>query len=104
AAMKAVIEVLRRPDFLPRVRDVAALLRSACRTGPVTGVQGAGLLLGLRTRSRAVSIRDALLARDILVGTSADPHVLRLLPPLILEAEHVARLVQALGELGDASL
>jgi 4-aminobutyrate aminotransferase-like enzyme len=58
----------------------------------------------LKTRPRAAAVRDALLARDILVGTSADPHILRLLPPLILETEHVQRLAQALEELTDAPL
>ena len=37
---------------------------------------------------------DALLARDILAGTSADPHVVRLLPPLVLEEEHVDLLAR----------
>ena len=40
-------------------------------------------------------------ARDILTGTSADSHVLRLLPPLILTVEHVQRLATALEELTD---
>jgi 4-aminobutyrate aminotransferase-like enzyme len=60
-------------------------------------------LLGLRTQPRAAAVRDALLARDILTGTSADPHVLRLLPALILNTDHVRRLAAALEELADAS-
>jgi acetylornithine/succinyldiaminopimelate/putrescine aminotransferase len=46
----------------------------------------------------------ALLARDILVGTSADPNMLRLLPPLILSTDHVQRLAKALEDLTDAPL
>ena len=42
----------------------------------------------------------ALLARDILAGTSADPHILRLLPPFILEDEHVELLRAALLDIG----
>jgi hypothetical protein len=49
-------------------------------------------------------VRDALLEHDILAGTSADPHVLRLLPSLTLTGEHVERLATALGEIGNASL
>jgi 4-aminobutyrate aminotransferase-like enzyme len=45
-----------------------------------------------------------LLERDILTGTSADPHMLRLLPPLILTIEHVQRLAAALEDLTDAPL
>jgi 4-aminobutyrate aminotransferase-like enzyme len=49
-------------------------------------------------------VRDALIAKDILTGTSADPHVLRLLPPLILTVEHVQLLAAALEDLTDAML
>ncbi len=104
AAIKAVIHAIRDEDLLARVRDTSAAIRSSCIVGPVIGVQGQGFLLGLKTRPRAASIRDALLARDILTGTSADPHVLRLLPPLILMPEHVQRLAAALKELTDAPL
>jgi 4-aminobutyrate aminotransferase-like enzyme len=44
-------------------------------------------------------VRDALLERDILAGTSGDAHVLRLLPPLILETRHVEQLARALDEI-----
>ena len=98
AAMCVVIDTIRRDNLLARVRDVSAYVRERCAVGPVTGFQGAGFLLGLRTRVPAVKVRDALLARDILTGTSADPHVLRLLPPLVLERRHIDDLLDALGE------
>jgi acetylornithine/succinyldiaminopimelate/putrescine aminotransferase len=86
------------------VREASAAVRATCVGGVVESVQGRGLLLGLRTKPKAAAVRDALLARDILTGTSADPHVLRLLPPLILTVEHVQRLAAALEELTDAPL
>ena len=104
AAIKTVIEVIRQDELLANVRDVSAALRARCRVGPVEGFQGRGFLLGLKTRPKAASVRDALHERDILTGTSADPHVLRLLPPLILSVEHVQRLGDALEELTDATL
>jgi acetylornithine aminotransferase/acetylornithine/N-succinyldiaminopimelate aminotransferase len=67
--------------------------------GPVTAVQGAGLLLGLRTTRPAREVVAELLRRDVLAGGSADPHVLRLLPPLVLAPEHVDRVAEALAEL-----
>jgi acetylornithine/succinyldiaminopimelate/putrescine aminotransferase len=99
AAIKTVLEVIRDEKLLANVRDVSAAVRSTCVVGPVVGVQGRGFLLGLKTKPKATAVRDALLARDILTGTSADPHVLRLLPPLILSAEHVKRLRDALEDL-----
>jgi acetylornithine/succinyldiaminopimelate/putrescine aminotransferase len=104
AAIKTVIEVIQRDNLLANVRDVSAQIRATCVVGPVESIQGRGFLLGLKTRAKAAAVRDALLARDILVGTSADPHMLRLLPPLILAAEHVQRLAAALEELTDAPL
>jgi acetylornithine/succinyldiaminopimelate/putrescine aminotransferase len=104
AVIEAVIETLESDDVLANVREMSALIRERCCVGPVASIQGAGLLLGLKTRVKATALRDALLARDILSGTSADPNVVRLLPPLILEAGHVAQLAQALEELNDESL
>jgi acetylornithine/N-succinyldiaminopimelate aminotransferase len=104
AAIEAVIDTIAAENLLARVREVSADIRSRCMIGPVVSMQGAGFLLGLRTKPRAAAVRDALLDRDILTGTSADPHVLRLLPPLILESHDVDRLVAALGELRDESL
>jgi len=104
AAIKTVLEVIRDEKLLANVRDVSAMVRSTCVVGPVVAAQGRGFLLGLRTKPKATAVRDALLARDILTGTSADPHVLRLLPPLILTAEHVKRLREALEDLNDATL
>jgi acetylornithine/N-succinyldiaminopimelate aminotransferase len=104
AAIKTVIEVIGRDHLLKNVRDVSAAIRATCVTGPVESIQGRGFLLGLKTRAKAAAVRDALLARDILVGTSADPYMLRLLPPLILSTDHVRTLAKALEELTDAPL
>src|SRR6185437_2410144 len=81
AAVEAVIEAIESEGLLERVRSVGELIRSRCLVGPVTGYQGAGLLVGLRTSRPARQVHAALLERDIFTGTSADAHVLRLLPP-----------------------
>ena len=104
AAIKTVLEVIETDGLLAQVRDTAALIRATCVRGPVTGTCGAGLLTGLRTAPPAAAVHAALLRQDILTGTSADPHVLRLLPPLILNARHVARLAEALEELDRETL
>jgi acetylornithine/succinyldiaminopimelate/putrescine aminotransferase len=104
AAISTVIDVINRDKLLANVRSVSTAIRNTCQVGPVESIQGRGLLLGLKVRPKATAVRDALLARDILVGTSADPHMLRLLPPLILSTEHVQRLAAALEDLTDAAL
>jgi len=99
AAILAVIETIRDESLLERVLAVSARIRESCIRGPVTAVQGRGLLLGLRTGVPARQVRDALLERDILAGTSGDSHILRLLPALTLGEGEVDMLSRALGEI-----
>jgi acetylornithine/succinyldiaminopimelate/putrescine aminotransferase len=99
ALISTVIKVIRRDGLLDNVRALSAELRERAVVGPVQSVQGRGFLLGLRCRRPAKEIQAELLARDLLVGTSSDPQVVRLLPPLTLTREHVDRLVAALAEL-----
>lgn len=95
----ATIEGDGGEPLLPRVRATSALIRETCQVGPVAGIQGEGLLLGLRVTRPAREVLADLLARGILAGSSADPKVVRLLPPLVLEPEHVQTLAQALSEI-----
>ena len=99
AAIEAVIATIHETHLLENVRRLSARLREECLTGPVTSIQGGGFLLGLRTTRPAAEIRDTLLQRGILTGTSGDPRILRLLPPLVLEDSHVDQLVNALTEI-----
>jgi acetylornithine/N-succinyldiaminopimelate aminotransferase len=99
AAIEAVIATIRDENLLENVRTLSEQIRATCRVGPVTAVQGAGFLLGLVCSRPAKEIQAELLGHDILAGTSADPRVLRLLPPYTLETGHVARLAAALAEI-----
>jgi acetylornithine/succinyldiaminopimelate/putrescine aminotransferase len=100
ALVSTVLRVIGRDGLLANVRTLSAELRHRAVTGPVESVQGQGFLLGLRCRRPAKDVQAELLARDILVGTSSDPKVVRLLPPLTLAREHVDALVAALADLG----
>lgn len=99
ALVLAVIRTIRADDLLSRVRRLSSRLARECLVGPVTSVQGMGFLLGLRTSRPAREVLDELLRRGILAGSSADPHVVRLLPPLVLRDRHVDLLVAALREI-----
>jgi acetylornithine/succinyldiaminopimelate/putrescine aminotransferase len=99
AVAEAVIEVIESESLLANVRLVSTYIRSNCVIGPVTGVQGAGFLLGLKTSRPAKEVQAALLAKNILTGTSADPHILRLLPAYILNEGHVDQLSDALSRI-----
>jgi acetylornithine/succinyldiaminopimelate/putrescine aminotransferase len=99
AAMEAVIEAIESEDLLANVRRVSDYIRRACIVGPVRAIQGEGLLLGLRTSRPAKQIQAELLEGGILAGTANDSHILRLLPPFILQEEHVDMLRDALASL-----
>jgi len=103
AAIEAVIEAIESEGLLANVRRVAAYIRETCIVGPVVAHQGAGFLTGLRTRVPAKQVQAALLERDILTGTSSDPHIVRLLPPYVLEEAHVDLLRAALEDLPTAA-
>lgn len=99
AAILAVIETIEDEKLLHNVRQREAQIRELCVTGPVTSIRGMGLLLGLVCDRPAIEVQSALLDHDILTGTSADPNILRLLPPLVLQAEHVSRLAATLSQI-----
>jgi len=98
ALVEAVVDQLD-PDMLAHVRAMSDRIRSSCCVGPVTEVQGMGLLLGLRTSRPAKEVLAALRTRHILAGSSGDPHVVRLIPPLVLQESHVDALASALSEI-----
>jgi acetylornithine/succinyldiaminopimelate/putrescine aminotransferase len=103
AAIVAVIDVIREDALLENVRAREAQIREQCIVGPVRKIQGMGLLLGLVCDRPAAEVRDALLDYDVLTGTSADPKVLRILAPLVLEPRHVDHLTEALATITPAS-
>jgi acetylornithine/succinyldiaminopimelate/putrescine aminotransferase len=99
ALVKTVIDVIERDQLMRNVRVLSGYIEENCPVGPVDRLQGKGFLLGLKCRRPAIEVRNELLDRNILVGTSTDPHVIRLLPPLITEEKHFTRLIESLAEL-----
>jgi acetylornithine/succinyldiaminopimelate/putrescine aminotransferase len=99
AVAEAVIDTIEAESLLANVRQVSAYIRASCIIGPITGAQGEGFLLGLKTSRPAKQVQAALLEKNILTGTSADPNILRLLPAYILNEGHVDILSHALAKI-----
>ena len=99
ALIVEVIRLLSQPGMLDSVSQISSVIQERCQVGPVTGVQGRGLLLGLRTGCPAVEVLDALREKGVLAGGAADPHVVRLLPPLTISEGEVEILGTALEEI-----
>jgi acetylornithine/N-succinyldiaminopimelate aminotransferase len=82
AAALANIAVIEREGLIENaVKTGHYLTERALRLG-LSRVSGRGLLLGLHLSRAAAGVQQALFQHRILTGTSTDPHVLRLLPPL----------------------
>jgi acetylornithine/N-succinyldiaminopimelate aminotransferase len=99
AIAECVIDTIESESLLANVRQVSDYIRSSCILGPVQDSQGAGFLLGLRTSRPAKEVQALLLEKNILTGTSGDPHILRLLPAYILNEGHVDQLSDALSKI-----
>jgi acetylornithine/succinyldiaminopimelate/putrescine aminotransferase len=95
-----VIEILERPGFLEHVRDVGAYFRQQLESlkqelPVIQTVRGDGLILAIEL---AVPGKDAVrqaLEAGFLINCTQDK-VLRFLPPLIIERQHVDELIAGL--------
>jgi acetylornithine aminotransferase/acetylornithine/N-succinyldiaminopimelate aminotransferase len=100
AAVKATLEAIEADGMLANVTAVERHLRSRLAAiKDIVAVHGRGFLLGLEFDRDAAPIHQALLEQKIITGTSSDPKVLRLLPPLCLTATEADLFVEALTEI-----
>ena len=97
AAVSATLEAIENDRMLENVNAVEAHLRERIReVEQVVAVHGRGFLLGIEFNDKAQPFHQALFEQKIITGTSSNPKVLRLLPPLCLQKEHVDLFVDAL--------
>lgn len=82
AAALANLAVIERDRLIENAVEVGDYLARAAPSLGVSRVSGRGLLLGLHLARPALEVQTALFGHRILTGTSTDPQVLRLLPPL----------------------
>jgi len=99
AAAKASIEVLLKEDLGLRAKELGAYLAASIQALSIphlTEVRGIGLLLGLAFDCEAKKLIPALLEEGIIIGSSEDPKVLRLIPPLTISQAHCDEFLTAL--------
>jgi acetylornithine aminotransferase/acetylornithine/N-succinyldiaminopimelate aminotransferase len=97
SAVTATLEAIENDRMLENVKTVEAYLRDRLReVAQVVAVQGKGFLLGVEFTEKAAPVHQKLLEQKIITGTSSDPKVLRLLPPLCLQTAEVDLFVEAL--------
>lgn len=99
AAALATLRVIDEERLIANATAVGRFLRDGALALGVAAVQGRGLLIGLRLDRPAAEVQRALFAKRILTGTSSDPQVLRLMPPLVFSRQEATLLLDALREV-----
>lgn len=105
AVARHVFERIRDPQMLAHVREVSDYLGESLRdlareVRDVVEVRGRGLMWGIELEPR-LPVGEVIAAgfERGLVMASAGQNTLRLVPPLIVEREHVDELVDGLGAI-----
>ncbi len=95
AAVEATLETLLDEGLLANASAVFSRI-AAGLDGLATSVRGRGCLIGVELDRPAAGVATALRERFVLTGTSADPRVIRLMPPLNTPDEAVDEFLEAL--------
>jgi acetylornithine/N-succinyldiaminopimelate aminotransferase len=102
AAGQAVFDIVANDEFLAEVRTKGERLRSALEQmipnhdHLFDSVRGLGLMLGIKMKSDSRAFVNYLRTRGLLTVAAGD-NVMRVLPPLIIEEEHIREFVDALS-------
>ena len=98
-AVSATIKTIVDDRLTENAAAMEDLVRATFKFPRITEIRGKGLLLGLVLDRPSKPVRDALLARKILVGGADDKNVIRLLPPLTVGPAEIGLLRGALEEI-----
>jgi len=102
AAGQAVFDVIANEEFLAHVRQMGDRLRSALEQmipnhdHLFESVRGMGLMLGIKMKTDSRAFVNWLRSRGLLAVAAGD-NVMRVLPPLVIEEEHVREFVDRLS-------
>jgi len=97
AAVSATIEAIETDKMRENIAEIENYLRERLREiESVKTLRGKGGLLGIEFNENCKPIHQKLLENKIITGTSSDPKVLRLLPPLCVKKEEIDLLIETL--------
>ena len=102
AAGQAVLDVVANDEFLAHVRAMGERLRAALEQmipnhdHLFESVRGKGLMLGIKMKSDSRTFVNWLRSRGLLTVSAGD-NVMRVLPPLVIEEEHIREFVETLS-------
>lgn len=100
AAVAKTVEIFEREEIVSHVRETGAYLterlgKLAAETDEILDCRGIGLIQGMKMKRPVGEIIHAALEKGLLVISARD-NVLRLVPPLIIEKEHIDEMIEKL--------
>jgi acetylornithine/N-succinyldiaminopimelate aminotransferase len=106
SAGMAILDVMTEPGFLDHVTKMGDRLRQAFEQlipnhdHLFEEIRGKGLMLGIKMKEPAVSREFVAHLRDNhgLLTVAAGENVFRVLPPLVINEEHIAECIERLSE------
>ncbi len=98
AAVLATIEAIETDEMRENISEIENYLRERLKEiEEVKTLRGKGGLLGIEFAENCKPINAKLLENKIITGTSSDPKVLRLLPPLCVTKGEIDLLIDVLA-------
>lgn len=98
AAVLATLTSIEADGMLANAMAVESRVRDGLRSSnTIKQIKGRGCLLGIEFNEKCAPVHSRLLEQKIITGTSSDPLVLRLLPPLNTKLEEIDLLIEALN-------
>ncbi len=99
AAVRATIEAIETDKMRENIAEIEIYLRERLKEiEQVVAVHGKGGLIGIEFAENCQAVHQKLLENKIITGTSSNPNVLRLLPPLCVKKEEIDLFIKALEE------
>jgi acetylornithine/N-succinyldiaminopimelate aminotransferase len=100
AAASATLDAIIEENMVEHAGAMGRLMKEKLGNLPhVQEIRGMGLLLGLCLDVPAKDVQHAALERGVILGTSGDPNVLRLMPPMVVASEDVEHLASVLRDI-----
>lgn len=98
AASLAVLDTIEKEQLMKNVQEVSAYFIEQISTIPqLKAVKGRGLMLGLEFNFPIAELRKNLIFKHhIFTGSAKNPNLLRILPPLTIQKQHIDVFFEAL--------
>lgn len=95
-----VLEVIEEESLMYNVKEISAYFKEKAQAlSIIKAIKGRGLMLGLEFDFPVAELRKKLIyEHHIFTGSAKNPNLLRILPPLTIQKEHIDDFFEALEQ------